>query len=91
MIYNSGMNRIHLHYYHFSILYYVRYTMTLANWHDSTFVVSIDVRQRKDSNAFFDIGLFRRQISQERPIRTTYELTKEGKELVRHLTDLQNL
>ena len=42
-------------------------------------------------NALTTLGLFRRRISQERPIRTTYELTKEGEEFVRHLTDLQRL
>ncbi|MDE2589885.1 MAG: winged helix-turn-helix transcriptional regulator [Patescibacteria group bacterium] len=36
-------------------------------------------------------GLLKRSVSQETPIRTTYEITKKGREFVRHLADLQNL
>ena len=38
-----------------------------------------------------NFGLLRRSVSQEAPVRTTYDLTKKGKEFVKHLTDLQDL
>ena len=38
-----------------------------------------------------DHELLKRTVSQDRPIRTTYELTDRGKEFVDHITQLQDL
>lgn len=37
------------------------------------------------------MGILRRRVSEDTPIRTTYDLTKTGKELVKHLKEIQNL
>lgn len=41
--------------------------------------------------ALTGLGLLQRSVSQEGPIRTTYALSKKGKEFTRHLIDLQNI
>jgi DNA-binding HxlR family transcriptional regulator len=40
---------------------------------------------------FTDYRLLKRIVSQDRPVRTTYELTRRGRELLRHLGELENL
>ncbi len=53
--------------------------------------VKSDATVTQALNAFTDLGLLRRRISQERPIRTSYELTEKGKEFVRRLVELESL
>ena len=54
-------------------------------------IVRSDATVTQALNSFAKLNLVKRKISQERPIRTNYELTKKGKEFVRHLTELQSL
>lgn len=54
-------------------------------------LVRSDATVTQALNAFAELGLVKRTASQNRPVRTTYEMTKKGKEFVRHLTELQNL
>lgn len=54
-------------------------------------LVRSDATVTKALNTFTSLGLLRRRISQDRPIRTTYDLSKEGEEFIKHLTELQKL
>lgn len=42
-------------------------------------------------NGLTDLELLERQVSQTRPIRTTYKVSKKGKIIIKHLKELENL
>mgnify|MGYP003748213737 CR=1 FL=1 len=41
-------------------------------------------------NNLTDLGLLRRIVSQNRPIRTTYKVTNKGKIIIKNMKELQN-
>jgi len=42
-------------------------------------------------NGLTEMNLLERQVSQTRPIRTTYRVSKKGKTVIKHLKDLEIL
>ncbi len=54
-------------------------------------IVASDTTVTAALNYFTESGLLKRRISQERPIRTTYSVSEKGKQLARHLLELERL
>ena len=42
-------------------------------------------------NTLTDLGLLERMVSQTRPLRTTYKISKKGKMVIKNLQDLESL
>lgn len=42
-------------------------------------------------NGLTDLELLEREVSQTRPIRTTYKVSKRGKTVLKHMKDLESL
>ena len=42
-------------------------------------------------NGLTDLDILEREVSQTRPIRTTYKVSKKGKVVIKHLKDLEPL
>lgn len=42
-------------------------------------------------NGLTDLDVLEREVSQTRPIRTTYKVSKKGKTVLKHLKDLESL
>lgn len=68
----------------------VHYSEVLAYATKSNLVRS-DATVTRALSTFTGLGILRRKVSQDTPIRTTYELTKTGKDLVKHLREMQSL
>jgi len=42
-------------------------------------------------NGLTELGILEREVSQSRPIRTTYKVSKKGKTVLKHLKELEQL
>lgn len=42
-------------------------------------------------NGLTELGILKREVSQTRPIRTTYKVSKKGKTTLKHLKELEQL